>query len=226
MPPAPTTRPGLIVAVALLSATAAIAIACGASGDGAQDGEASPVASATAEAAIPPEEALRLWVERRLRQGFVADCDEAQRPGDVGKQCARFRAERDGMLAYELGPVFSEYTRLIILKRAGDAWTIERLEERDPALPPVAGIPWPLQVGAAVVVTGTGDCLRVRDRPGVQGTELHCLPDGTTVTIGSGPEENDDLEWWQLEGYDGWAAGNWLRYPAEASAGPTATPGP
>jgi hypothetical protein len=226
MRPEPTTRPGVTVAFALLGATAAVTIACGAIGDDAQDGEATPTPSATAEAAIPPEEALRLWVERRLRQGFVADCDEAQRPGDVGKQCARFRAERDGMLAYELGPVFSEYTRLIILKRAGDTWTIEHLEERDPALPPVPGIPWPLQVGASVVVAGTGDCLRVRDRPGVQGMELDCLSDGTTVTISSGPVENDDFEWWQLEGHDGWCAGNWLRYPEEAPTGPTATAGP
>lgn len=225
MRPEPTAQPGLIVLVTLLSAATVITTACGVTGDDVQDGEATPAPSATAEAAIPPEEALRLWVERRLRQGFVADCSGAQRPGDVGKQCARFRAERDGMLAYEMGPVFSEYTRLIILKRAGDTWTIEHLEERDPALPPVPGIPWPLQVGASVVVAGTGDCLRVRDRPGVEGTELDCLPDGTAVTLSSGPVENDDLQWWQLEGY-GWSAGNWLRYPEEATAGPTATPEP
>lgn len=217
---------GVTAAAAALCATAALAIACGfAGGDGdTQDGEATATANAMPTAATPPEEALRLWVERRLYQGFVADCDQARRPDDVGKQCARFRGERDGLLAYELGPTFAEYTRLIILKRAGETWTIEKLEARDPDLPPVPGIPWPLQVGATVVVAGTGDCLRVREHPGVQALEVSCLDDGTTVTISAGPVEIDGFRWWQLEGY-GWSAGNWLRYPEEASeAGPTATP--
>lgn len=224
MRPGATTRTGVAAVLAILSTAAVVASACGVSGDGAQDRERTATLNATPEATIPPEEALRLWVERRLRQGFVADCDQAVRPDDVGKQCARFRAEREGMLAYELGPVFSEYTRLIILKRVGDTWTIEHLEERDPALPPVPGVPWPLKVGASVIVTGTGDCLRVREQPGVQAPEVDCLADGTAVTISSGPLEVDGYEWWKLEGYGGWAAGNWLRYPDEEPAGPTAMP--
>jgi len=211
---------GITKALALCATVlplAAWALACG--DDGAE--EPSPTApEATATVAIPPEDALSLFVQRRLNQGFVANCDEARRPGDVGKQCARLRGQRDGLLAFELGPTFGEYTRLIILKRAGPGWTIAHLENRDPDLPPVPGIPWPLEVGATVVVAGTDDCLRVRERPGLLAPEVACIEDGAAVTISSGPVEVDSFEWWQLEGY-GWSASTWLRYPEEA---PTATP--
>lgn len=214
--------PALVLALLIISAT--LGVACGLVGNETEDGKETATPDVTPEAAIPSEEALRRWVENRLAVGFVADCDDARRPEDVGKQCARFRSERDGMVAYELGPVFSEYTRLMILKRVGDTWTLAHMEERDPNQPPVPGIPWPLEVGASVLVAGTGDCLRVRERPGTQAPEVACLDDGTAVTISSGPVEIDGYEWWQLEGYDGWSASNWLRYPDEAPAGPTATP--
>ncbi|OGO51674.1 MAG: hypothetical protein A2148_09920 [Chloroflexi bacterium RBG_16_68_14] len=215
---------GVTAAVVALCATAALAVACGlVGGDGAGDEDKTTTPSVTQQPAVPPEEALRLFVQRRLNQGFVADCDAAQRPDDVAKQCARLLGERSGLLAYELGPTFAEYTRLIILKQVGDTWTIEHLENRDPNLPPVPGIPWPLEVGVAVVVAGTGDCLRVRERAGIQAPEIACLDDGAAVTVSSGPVEIDGFEWWQLEGY-GWAAGNWLRYPEEAPASPTETP--
>ena len=100
--------------------------------------------TATPDANAPstsPEQALALYVERRLSQGFVANCDDAERPQDTGKQCARLRGERDGMRAYELGPTFGEYTRLIILQPANDTWTIAVLENRDPNGPPVPGVP-------------------------------------------------------------------------------------
>ena len=222
----PLTRRGVrvIVAAGALCAGAVFAAACGLTGDG-DDGsggsDAPPAASPPA--AVAPEEALRVYVGQRLSQGFVPDCEEARRPDDVGKQCSRLRGERDGLLAYELGPIFGEFTRLLILQRAADSWTIVHLENRDPNLPPVPGIPWPLQVGTTVVIAGTGDCLRIRERPGLQGPAVTCLDDGTALTINSGPIQIDDLEWWQLEGY-GWAAGSWLRYPEEAAVGPTATP--
>ena len=66
----------------------------------------------------PPEEELSPVVQRRLNQDFVADCEQASRPADVGKECARFRGERNGMLVYDVGATFAVYTRLIILQRA------------------------------------------------------------------------------------------------------------
>jgi len=209
-----------LLAVSALSIAALLAFACRDGAGPAPDGtETGP----TPTASTPPDEALRLYVQRRTQQSFVADCDDARRPDDVGKQCARLRGERNGLLAYELGPTFGEYTTLIILERAGGSWTIAHLENRNPNLPPVPGIPWPLEVGVTAVVAGTGDCLRVREQPGVASPQVDCIDDGETVTINAGPVEMDDLEWWQLEGH-GWAAGAWLRYPEDAA--PDATPTP
>ena len=207
-----------LAALVALPALALVASAC-LFGDDGDDADTPDGPTATAAAAVPPEEALRIYVDRRLNQGFVADCVDAVRPDDVGKQCATLRGERDGMLAYELGPTFSEYTRLLILQQAGETWTIVHQENRNPDEPEVAGIPWPLQVGADVIVTGTGDCLRVRERAGVQAPEVACIDDGTAVTIVSGPISIDDFEWWELESY-GWSAGTWLRYPEEAPPTP------
>ena len=216
-------RAGVIAVAVALCAAAVFAAACGLVGENDSNGSPTAMPATTQPPSVAPEEALRVYVGRRLNQGFIADCDAAQRPDDVGKQCARFRGERESMLAYELGPTFGEFTRLIILQQAADSWTIAHLENRDPNLPPVPGIPWPLQVGTNVVVIGTGDCLRIREHPGLQAPQVTCLDDGTAVTISAGPVQIDDFEWWQLEGY-GWSAGNWLRYPEESPALPTATP--
>ena len=72
----------------------------------------------------PAEEVLRQWVAEHLSQSFVPRCAEAARPGDVGKLCANLIAERDGRLAYQLGPTFSSPTRLFILEQQGGAWAV------------------------------------------------------------------------------------------------------
>lgn len=159
----------------------------------------------------PAEGVLRTWVQDRLGQGFVSNCDDAQRPNDVGKQCTRFHSERDGRLAYVLGPTFSESTRLFILEQANGVWKIIHEETFSGNL---STIPWPLQVGADVVVAVDSQCLQVRDQPGLAGVPVDCLDNGTTVKINAGPADRDSLEWWRLEGR-GWVAGTWLRYPAE-----------
>lgn len=196
-------------------AFAVLAFACS-GGDGGDNPPASVTGAPTAT--TRPEQALRRYVQNRYAQGFVASCEDAKRPDDVGKMCARYRGEREGLLAYELGPTFSEYTQLLILKQVGDTWTLEHQENRDPNEPAVPGIPWPLQTGVGVIVAGTGDCLRVRERPGLQAPEVTCLDDGTAVTLSSGPVDIDRHEWWQIEAYDGWAVSDYLRYPEEVDA--------
>ncbi len=208
-----------VLAYALLSA-------CSTKNDGATpSGSATPAntqppGSSTA-VSTAPEAALRLYVQRRLSQGFVEDCDDAKRPDDVGKQCARKLGERNGLIAYTLGPTFGDYTRIMILEQQDGAWTIAYQETHDPDEPPVPGVPWPLEVGANVVVAGTApDCLKIRQEPAITGQELGCIDDGTAVRVVAGPVDADDIEWWQLEG-QGWAAANYLRYPDASTPEPT-----
>jgi uncharacterized protein YraI len=70
-------------------------------------------------------------------------------------------------------------------------------------------------VGDTVVVTGTGDCLNVREGPGLEAPAVDCLPDGTDVVLAQGPIEQDGYLWWRLEGRAGWVAADWLRSPNE-----------
>ncbi|MCH7954001.1 MAG: hypothetical protein IIC25_08930 [Chloroflexi bacterium] len=209
-------------AVLLAMCVLTLASACGLTGNG-EAPAATPTAIPSTTSAVPPQEALRRYVQNRFQQSFVANCDDAVRQEDVGKRCARLRGERNGMLAFELGPTFSEYDQLIILKPAADDWTVVHLENRDPNQAPVPGVPWPIEVAADLIVAGAEPCLRVRERAGLQAPEVTCLDDGTLVTIGEGPVDIDDLEWWRLEGY-GWAAGNWLRYPEDVPEVAPVTP--
>lgn len=68
-----------------------------------------------------------------------------------------------------------------------------------------------LAVGAtALVNAGDGDCLNMRDAPGMAGTLIGCLANGARLTITAGPRDVDDRIWWQLDGR-GWAAADYLR---------------
>jgi hypothetical protein len=196
----------------VLAVCATLSVGCSENGSG----EQAAGATATEDTGVPPEDALGFWVRNRLNQGFVANCDDAKRPQDNGKQCARFLKQRTvgeiEYLAYGVGPVFFFPTRIFVLTRAADSWSLVRLQELDPNAP-VPGIPWPISVGADLVVAGTGDCLNVRERPGTGAPEVECLPDGTSVKVAAGPVEIDGLEWWQLEVWGGWSSSDYLRYP-------------
>ena len=216
------TRPARTLAAAALVIVAALAVGCS-SGDGDTSSTPAPGETANGTPAVPPEDALARYVQNRLSQGFVADCADAQRPGDVGKQCAQKLGERGDLLAYALGPTFSEATRILILKPEAGDWTLVTIDNLDPSQPSAPGIPWPLEIGAQVVVAGTApDCLKIREAPGLGGAQLDCIEDGTEVTVVAGPAEQDSIVWWQLQ-ERGWAAADYLRYPDDAVA---ATPTP
>jgi len=63
--------------------------------------------------------------------------------------------------------------------------------------------------GATVVVTGTGDCLRVHDQPALSANVVDCLADGTAGTIVDGPVQADGYTWWEIQG-EGWVDGEYL----------------
>ncbi|MFN8508211.1 MAG: RING finger protein [Dehalococcoidia bacterium] len=67
-------------------------------------------------------------------------------------------------------------------------------------------------IGQAAVVTGAGDCLNVRTKPGRENDAIVCLPDGAEVTVKGGPEEAGGLRWWRVQTPlgEGWAAEDYL----------------
>jgi len=70
-----------------------------------------------------------------------------------------------------------------------------------------------LRAGQTVIVTGTGDCLNVRDAPSLEAAIITCVPDGTSLVIVEGPEPSAGRNWWRVDvaGEQGWAAEEYLR---------------
>jgi uncharacterized protein YraI len=66
-----------------------------------------------------------------------------------------------------------------------------------------------LKVGVIAAVAGAGDCMNVREGPGMSAKILTCLTDGMSVTIAGGPVTADGHTWWKLDGL-GWAVGDYL----------------
>jgi hypothetical protein len=64
-------------------------------------------------------------------------------------------------------------------------------------------------VGSSVVVTGTGDCVRVHSDATVSSSVVGCLPDGTTATVTDGPVQADGFTWWYLD-QRGWVVADYL----------------
>jgi murein DD-endopeptidase MepM/ murein hydrolase activator NlpD len=79
-----------------------------------------------------------------------------------------------------------------------------------PAPPPSAPAPpGPLRAGVRAVVAGAGDCVNIREGPGMTARVLQCLPDGARLKLEDGPIAADGYQWWRLEGL-GWAVSNYL----------------
>ena len=120
------------------------------------------------------------------------------------------------MKAYVAGPAFTEFTTWLFAEQRAGQWQVVGEFPIRPQAADVPGIPWPLAVGAQVVVAGTGQCLNVRDGPGLGQAAIDCLKDGATIKLAEGPQEVDDFQWWRIDGRDGWVAADWLRYPDAA----------
>ncbi|MDA0365983.1 MAG: SH3 domain-containing protein, partial [Chloroflexi bacterium] len=85
----------------------------------------------------------------------------------------------------------------------------------------------PIPIGANAIVQASGDCLRMRDQPGLAGDVVTCIPDGSTLSVLSDPVASDGLDWQQVRfaGQIGWVANIYLQ-PASSAPVPTATPAP
>jgi murein DD-endopeptidase MepM/ murein hydrolase activator NlpD len=67
-----------------------------------------------------------------------------------------------------------------------------------------------LAVGAAAIVQGTNDCLRVHVQAGVTAVSVGCAPDGTVVYVSDGPKQADGYTWCFLRTL-GWSVADYLR---------------
>jgi len=88
--------------------------------------------------------------------------------------------------------------------------------EAPPTVPPVApGAPITLTVGGNAQVVNTGQCLNVREMPGLQGSAVDCLADNTKLRITGGPAQADGVTWWQVSRQSvpsqGWVSGQYLQ---------------
>ncbi len=210
-----------IAVLAAVCVAMLFAAACG-------GGSSKPAASPTPKV-LGPLDALGDWVRANRNVDFVGECASAKPGVDVGKVCGTQIGSRGTRRAYSLGPTFSDGTGVALLEQKAEGWTVLSVKNRDLSSPAVPGIDWPLQVGDQVVVIGLGDpdCLRVREQPTQQGKQLGCEYDGTKAIVQEGPVEAETFTWWRIagDGFNGWAAGTWLRLP-EAIAQALATPVP
>jgi hypothetical protein len=213
-------RRPLTVALLLTAAAAALLLAaCFKNSQPSEQGvtAATPTPSGSpTPAAGSPEDALAAYARQNLQMEYAGDCEAAKQPDDQGKLCTSFRGDRGPMKAYIAGPAFSESTTWIFVEQKDGQWQVVGEFPIKPQAADVPGIPWPLTVGAQVVVVSTGQCLNVREGPGLGKAAIDCLKDGTTIKLAEGPQEVDDFQWWRIDGREGWVAADWLRYPDAA----------
>jgi hypothetical protein len=217
-----------MVRALLLASVTTLAIVLAACGGGDDTPKATPTPERPG-----PEAVLGNWVAANRNVTFIPNCGDAKQGVDVGKLCATLVGERGTRRAFALGPTFSDPTALAILEEKPDGWEILSVTNQDPSQGAIPGIPWPLQPGDRVVVIGLGenDCLSIRKDPSQQGERLNCMPDGTRAIVQEGPTEAETFTWWKIagDGFNGWAANNWLRLEDAIAAAlqpqATATPG-
>jgi hypothetical protein len=187
---------------------------------GCSGGSSAPSATPTPETP-GPEVVIGQWVRANRNVDFIGLCQNATPGVDVGKLCTNELGSRGTRRAYALGPTFSEPTAIVMVEQAGDGtWKVLSVTNRDPSQASIPGIDWPLEVGDEVVVIGVGDCLNIREQPTQQGKQLNCVPDGTKAIIQDGPKDAETFRWWRIagDGFNGWAAGAWLRLPDAVAA--------
>ena len=99
----------------------------------------------------------------------------------------------------------------------------------DAPVRPAAG---QLVPGHQAIVTGDGDCLRLRDAPSLAGTPITCVPDGSTLQVLEGSDSADGYTWQRVRssGVVGWVAAEFLKaappVPACGSGGAASAIGP
>jgi hypothetical protein len=193
-----------------------LAAACGGgNGDGGQEAEP----TATPEPQDPVQQAIGRHVELVFQREYIGDCSQADVGTDVGKMCSNRLGERGNLLAFALGNTFSEPTHYAFVEDRGGQWFVIASPPLTRESQAVPGIPWPMRPGDQVVIVGVGSCatigsgLNVREGPGLNQRAVDCISEGTTIQIGAGPVDGDNMQWFQIQGRAGWITGTYLRFP-------------
>jgi hypothetical protein len=173
-----------------------------------------PTATATVVEISSPADAITSYMAEEGEE-YAGDCADTTVEEDTGKICTTLQEEKDGRQAYLAGPTFSEFNTWLFVERADGRWSVSSTQPFHIEAADVPGVPWPLSVGDTAVVTGTGNCLNVREGPGLDAPTIDCLADGTEIVVAQGPLAADGFLWWRLDGRAGWVASDWLRLPTE-----------
>ena len=107
---------------------------------------------------------------------------------------------------------------LLLAISAGAALPARSAEAADPFTP-----------GSTVVVRAQGDCLRVRETPGLSGRQLTCLAEGTAVVVLPSVVMADGVRWQYVNtgAVSGYVSDQYLApYTAPSTPPPAATPPP
>jgi len=88
----------------------------------------------------------------------------------------------------------------------------------------------PLEPGTTAIIRADGDCLRLRDNPGLSSNRLDCYAEGSLVQVLEGAVVADDFRWQKvsISGQTGWMADEFLEPYAGApncAQQPVAGPG-
>ena len=163
-----------------------------------------------------PVAAVAASVQQLLAKPLIEDCTKADPGRDAGKLCATAKGDREGRRAYAVGPIAAQPTHWFIVEPQGNQWVVAQTISLTPDNAGVPGVPWPLKVGADVVVVGANPCVNVREGPGLNQKAVDCIRDGTRIKLTAGPTNADNIIWWQVEGRTGWVSADYLRYPDAA----------
>jgi hypothetical protein len=82
-----------------------------------------PATTTEVGAQVTPDAAIGTWMAAKgLR--YVGECAQATMSQGAGSQCATLRADRSEVKIFEAGPIFSEYTTWLLVRRTAGGWAV------------------------------------------------------------------------------------------------------
>jgi len=70
-----------------------------------------------------PDAAIGAWMAARGLH-YVGECAKATMSQGAGSHCSTLRANRSDVMIFEAGPIFSEYTTWLLVRRFASGWAV------------------------------------------------------------------------------------------------------